>query len=130
MKSYGIVIRITLLIVIGIGALACSRPTRQQELTTTFEKTGLSDMRAVDNMERKYQQMAMAAKIGRVLLDSKGEVIGVMFLTARGDFFESRDGKHASFIIRNHTENPLLKEFAKNDKKIMPIELSVEYQWH
>jgi len=115
MKSYGIVIRIPLLIAMGIGVLACSRPTPQQELPTTFEKTSFSDIQAVGTMERKYPQMAMAKQVGRVLLNSKGEVIGVMFLTARGDFFESRDGKHASFIIRSYPENPVLKEVAKND---------------
>lgn len=115
MKSYGIVIRIPLLIAMGIGLLACSRPTPQQELPTTFEKTGLFDIRAVETMERKSPQMAMAKQVGLVLLNSEGEVIGVMFLTDRGDFFESRDGKHASFISRNRPENLLLKEVAKND---------------
>jgi hypothetical protein len=120
MKSYGIIIRMPLLIAMGIGLLVCSRPTPQQELPPTFEKTGLSNIRPIETMEQKYPQIAMAAQVGLVLLNREGAVIGVMFLTDRGDYFESRDGTHACFISRNHLENPSLKELAKNAKKRCP----------
>ena len=135
MKPHLIVIRTPLLIVMAVALLACIRPTPQKELPTTFEETGHTDIRVVDTMESKYPQMAMPTHLGRILLNSEGDVIGVIFLTDRGDFLESKDGTHTCFIIRyqttrKHPEGPLLKRFANNDEKITPIEISREKQWN
>jgi hypothetical protein len=109
MKSQFIINVTHLIIIIVVSLLACNRFIPQRDFSTNYEKSGFTDILTADTAENKYPPRTKPTQLGRILLDTNGEVMGVMFLTDRGDFFESKDGTHAFFVIRHQApqHNPM-----------------------
>jgi hypothetical protein len=131
MKPQSIINRTYLAIIIVIGLLASNISTPQRDFWTNYEKSGFTDILTADKAENKYPPRTRPSQLGLILLDTNGDVTGVMFLTDQRDFFESRDGTHAFIVIRHQAtqhnpEKQLSGGLANNKEKIVPVEISTE----
>jgi hypothetical protein len=85
--------------------VTCNAPTLQKDLPIAFEKSGTPNVGAI--VETKESDLAINAptQAGYVWLNDNGEVIGIIFMTAQGDLFQSEDAAHSGFININQLEN-------------------------
>jgi len=90
--------RITLTGILAFGLAACNNPTLQKNLPIVVEKSGTPDVGDIVEMKESEQSVNTPTQAGYVWLNDNGEVIGIIFMTAQGDLFQSKDGDYSGLI--------------------------------
>ena len=70
----------------------------REQIQTSPDYGKASCMNATQEFDNKGVEMNLPAQLGRVWLSEKGEVVGVLFSTRRGDILEIRGGNGPGFI--------------------------------
>lgn len=123
------------IMLIAVGLLGCNNPTLQKELPTALEIATAPDMAAAQKRDSPCLPGAIPTQWGRIWVDDNGDMIGIVFATAQGDYFERKDGTHACFFnlhrpVQSIDEAQVLNDRSNNGREIVPVEISVDKRWH
>lgn len=105
--------------VLAAGLIACNNPTLEHGKQKTSQDPGNSWIENIDRLEQADLAANMLTPRGQVWFNGDREVVGIIFLTARGDLFVSKDGVHSCFI-RTESERSIVRNATWFHSKEMP----------
>lgn len=101
--------------VLTIGIITCNNPMASKESIAKLKKTHTSNVHPIGAIKKEGHQTAMPAVLGQVMFGSDGQVVGILFSTPKGDYFENRNGTPTGFFISGQAEEqPVRAEMSSN----------------
>lgn len=84
-----IVADVVLMFMVAFSLSSCSGTTFSKEVSTSLNREETNHERSAVTVEGISTPMKIMPSLGRVLIDDKGRITGVLFMGANGDLVEN-----------------------------------------
>ncbi len=85
------------------GIIMCNNPMTSKMSIASFNNTD-TNVQPVNPIKYEDYPTAMRVVLSRVMFDSDGQAIGILFSTSKKEFCENRTGDPKGFFISRRTE--------------------------
>ncbi len=103
MKNRFVFLQILSIVILTIGFLACNNPVCRKEMRNGFQDREHPLIAGMTINEELDLLFCTPTQMSRVWFNDRGEVIGILFSTPRGDLFENKNSVHSGFINMDPT---------------------------